>query len=200
MPDIGIGYGWNGLVIGTDQFIPPFELPIDENLLPNDSIWIQGSVSVVFDNFEDLRLAAIPLTMFMGLPTATLVYDEALHRSWTVNIETAPPLDHLIDSGDLNSSYAVEYLAVYDDDNSDFSFDVDEEVLTGVCRDGRSASLVYMAAPRDLAGNVVYMFQGLQPGWFVMESWIAPDGSERNEFLTSPETAYFEIGEPCWAD
>jgi hypothetical protein len=200
LPDQGIDYGWNALRFGVDQFIAPFDLPLAENLHPVNTISISGDITGDQQNISDYRLAAIPITMFMGLPVAELLYDESLEPNWTLSLNGAPPIDHLQDNQDLNSSYAIEYLAVYEDDNSNYSYDLSDEILTGVCRDGRSVSMVYMGAPRDLAGNVLFVFQGLTPGWYVMESWVEPDGTESNELISSPEWLGFNIGQPCWPD
>ena len=200
VPDLGVDYGWNALMVGVDQFVGPFEVPLGENLQPTDTISISGLVTSEEDNIIEARLAAIPVTMFAGLPVADLVYDEALSRNWSLTVEGAPASDHLQNNQDFSASYALEYLAVYSDDNTNYSYDFSDEILTGVCRGDRSASLIYMGVPWDLAGAILYVFQGLTPGWFVMESWTEADGSERNEFLLSPETTVFDIGEPCWSD
>jgi hypothetical protein len=200
IPDYGVEYGWNSFNVGEDLFLAPFNIPLEENLHPNDSITINGRVSSEQSGIVDGRLAAIPVTLLMGLPVAELMFDENLDEDWTVSVESAPPVDHFQDSVDLNSSYAVEYLAVYDDDNSNYSYDLSDEILTGVCRDGRSMSLVYLGAPRDLAGNVSYAFQGMTPGWYAMESWVETDGTEKNELVSSPESLTYEVGEPCWLD
>ncbi len=200
IPDYGVEYGWNALKVGEDLFLAPFDVPLQENLHPNDSITIHGSVTSEQGGIGDSRMAALPVTLFMGLPVAELLFDENLEDAWTVTVESAPPIDHFEDSVDLNSLYAVEYLVVYHDDNSNSSYDLTDEILTGVCREGRSMSLAYLGAPRDLAGSVSYAFQGMSPGWYAMESWVETDGTEKSEFISSPESLMYEVGEPCWLD
>jgi len=200
LPDYGIEFGWNAHFLLGDQFLAPFDLNIEENLVTRDSISISGNMTGIDQSSLNPRLAAIPATIFNGQPVSEFLYDSDLEQNWEIQINQAPALDHFQYNPDMNNLLALEILAVYDDSESNEVYDLADQIITGVCRDNRSVSLVYIGPPSDLLGNIVFALQKFVLGWSALESWITPDGTEQSTFIDNPESISFGIGGPCWAE
>ena len=197
VPEWNVNAGWNSMIIGQEGAFSPFEIPISQNLLPDDTLELSGELNVA-DESLNWRAALVPYVIFAGEEVEAFLYDEPVtDGTWGFSLNEPAPADHAVGHWDLNATLSFELLVGYNDVNENGMVDGQDQLLAEGCIRDHRASAIHVGPPGDFISALSLTMQGLEPGWFVMESWTDGDGVEHNDLVDKADYGLISITEGC---
>lgn len=161
VPMMGLVEGWNAISY-TEEIFPLNDVPLIQNLEPNDSIMLSGRTSEPIKPNE--RFAVVSYAMLEGMPIHTTVYDDTLTDTWIIEITEPPPADHIFDTGE-GFSAALEIPLGYLDNDSSLSVTVGDMPTKAICYEGQTLMLLYIPGITVIEQAVFYFSMNLKTGW-----------------------------------
>ena len=171
----GVVEGWNAIEMDWEEdgefaVHDVMGIPLGANLWPVESLQLGGQY--VGDlAVETQRLAVAPITMFEGQPVSSLMYDEPLALSWTIDLSGEPPADHQVYDPHSGLNMAWEIPLAYLDNDGSGGLSGGDEPTYMVCYDGATVVVFWGDAAMELEVAWYYEFAlaafGGGPGLFV---------------------------------
>ena len=195
--DAGLHEGWNALLLNEGYIeigVQTYEIPMAVNLAADNTITIGGDYSGETDP-EDLNLALEPMTNTTDSKWDSLIYDGHLTDSWEINIEGAPPEDHLVDWEDQPFKVAAEAPVAYSDEDASGSMNGPDQVVNIACYKNEPVTLYYAAGTTDLETAYEFTAYDIRFGWMA-----AASSAENGDRLNETEASQLTMSDDCSAE
>ena len=196
VPDWGLEFGWNSIILGEEMPRSPFEVPVEQNMLPDNKIKFGGELDV--EN-EDLkwRAALVSWNAINGLPVADMLDDTKAESDWEIEVEEAPPADHIVQGQNMGADLSFEMIVGYVDENENKQLDGEDTWGASACYDGHDVFALHVGEPDGLVAAISFALQELTPGWYLMESWTTRGGGEQSRLLDPDFYGELELTDSC---
>ncbi len=182
---LGLQAGWNAIdysVADSISFPSPEGLPLGADLWPVEQLTIGGTLEE--SDALDPRLS---VRAGQQGEDGTLVVVEGVEPlddvgmawgdAWSVTIEGPPPEDHIVAHGASGWEGALEFLRMYQDDDSSGDYSESDPLLDAICLDGEGAYLAYSQPLESVTTAFYYAWMGMPAGWAALtgtdpETWV----------------------------
>ena len=184
--------GWNAFEFSSDGAMTIHDtdaIPVDAGLWPEDELAIAGTyVGPVPDAPMGMLLS--PVQFFEGSPLASpfQFHDNPYDGGpWSIEVEEAPPADHLYPWSPEWYSFAQEIVLVYADEDESGSLSGGDSPVSTLCLDGVMVVALYMPPPEDVMSAYQFQSTDFQSGWAVgytaADEWVRLTDGERASLL-----------------
>lgn len=196
----GLASGWSVVSVDlrtgalTPSDTPPSELRLDPQLIPQDRLLLEATVSGPPDG---RRVALLAETVLDGTVMGPVMFDAPVSGTVQVPIEGPPPDAHLQDWGADGTQYrdwryAVEQLTLYRDTDGSGGWSAGDTIEGVACAQGVAAPLQHSTEP-DKAFEALYLATfDILPAWSI---WL--DLPEGPAFVRVDEAGPITLSDAC---